>query len=183
MNSRGNPILAVDAIIELDDGVVLIKRKYEPFGWAIPGGIVDEGESCEHAVVREAKEETGLDVKVIRQLGTYSDPKRDPRKHVVSVVFICKAVGGKLKAADDAVEIACAYYHSLWSNQYDLCFDHKDILTKYFEHERVDTSWTTETRNDPRRFHFEADVKAFRFDIRVEGSKMIFEAVRRDSDG
>lgn len=130
MNSKGNPTLAVNAIIRREDKkIALIKRKYEPFGWAIPGGIVDDGESCEHACFREAKEETSLDVKLIQQMHTYSDPKRDPRKHVVSVVFVCDIVGGEAKAADDAVDIG---FFSEDEFPKDLCFDHAMILDDYF---------------------------------------------------
>ena len=77
------PVLTVDAIIETEGGIILIKRKNLPSGWAIPGGFVDYGESLEDAVRREAKEETRLDIKLIRQFHTYSDPKRDQRHHTV----------------------------------------------------------------------------------------------------
>jgi len=131
MDSNGNPILAVDAIIRVKDKIVLIWRKYEPHGWAIPGGIVDEGESCEHAVVREAKEETSLDVKIVRQFHVYSDPKRDPRKHVVSVVFICDAVGGEMKAASDAEAIGLFNRERIENSMGEICFDHTTILNDY----------------------------------------------------
>jgi len=131
MDSKGNPLLAVDAIIRRGDGkVALIQRKYEPHGWAIPGGIVDEGESCEDAVVREAKEETSLDVRIVGQLHTYSDPARDPRKHVVSVVFVCDIIGGEPKAADDAIAIE---FFDDFELPDALCFDHSTILMDYFE--------------------------------------------------
>ncbi len=87
-----NPIPTVDIIIEIESkGIILIKRKNPPHGWAIPGGFVDYGESLEKAAIREAKEETNLDVKSIRQFHTYSDPKRDPRHHSISTVYIAKA--------------------------------------------------------------------------------------------
>src|SRR6185295_15842951 len=108
MTDHKSPILAVDIIIEnrhIDHfGIVLISRKYPPLGWALPGGHVDYGESVESAAVREAKEETGLDVDLDCLLGVYSSPNRDPRKHVVSVVFIAAAEGVP-HAADDAKEI------------------------------------------------------------------------------
>ena len=86
-----NPIPTVDIIIEIESkGIVLIKRKNPPYGWAIPGGFVDYGESLEEAAMREAKEETNLDVKLARQFHTYSDPKRDPRHHSISTVYISK---------------------------------------------------------------------------------------------
>src|SRR5512136_648217 len=97
-----NPIPTVDIIIEIESkGIVLIKRKNPPHGWAIPGGFVDYGESLEEAAVREAKEETNLDVKLVRQLHTYSDPNRDPRHHSISTVYVAKAKGLP-KAEDDA---------------------------------------------------------------------------------
>lgn len=124
-----NPFPTVDIIIEMGDGIVLIMRKNPPFGWAIPGGFVDYGESLEAAAVREAKEETSLDVKLISQLGAYSDPGRDPRKHTISVVFLAKG-DGQPKAADDARDIAIFDRGTLPEQ---LAFDHKRILEDYFE--------------------------------------------------
>ncbi len=89
-----NPVPTVDIIIELESrGIVLIKRKNPPYGWAIPGGFVDYGESLEEAAVREAREETNLDVELIRQFHTYSDPKRDPRHHTITTAYIAKGKG------------------------------------------------------------------------------------------
>ena len=100
-----NPIPTVDIIIENESkGIVLIKRKNPPYGWALPGGFVDYGESLEEAAVRAAKEETDLDVKLTEQFHTYSDLNRDPRHHSISTVFIAKAKGIP-KAKDDALEI------------------------------------------------------------------------------
>lgn len=83
-----NPVPTVDVIIEMEDGgIVLIKRKNPPYGWALPGGFVDYGESLETAAKREALEETGLEVELIKQLGAYSDPDRDPRQHTITNVF------------------------------------------------------------------------------------------------
>lgn len=124
-----NPFPTVDIIIEMGGGIVLIMRKNPPFGWAIPGGFVDYGESLEAAAVREAKEETSLDVKLISQLGAYSDPGRDPRKHTISVVFLAKG-DGQPKAADDARDIAIFDRGTLPEQ---LAFDHKRILEDYFE--------------------------------------------------
>ncbi|MFV2082523.1 MAG: NUDIX domain-containing protein, partial [bacterium] len=99
-----NPFPTVDIVIEVDDaGIVLIKRKNPPHGWAIPGGFVDYGESVEEAAVREAKEETALDVELVRLLGVYSDPDRDPRFHTVSTVFVARASGTPV-GQDDAAE-------------------------------------------------------------------------------
>ena len=124
-----NPFPTVDIIIETDNGIVLIQRKNPPFGWALPGGFVDYGESLENAAIREAKEETSLDVELISQLGAYSDPARDPRHHTISVVFRASAKG-QPRAFDDAMEIGVFNRDTLPD---DLAFDHGKILRDYFE--------------------------------------------------
>ena len=120
------PKLTVDAAIVEDGRIVLIKRNNPPFKghWALPGGFVDVGETVEEACVREAKEETSLDVDIVRLVGVYSDPKRDPRGHTVSVVFLCRRKGGVLKGADDAKE---AQWFGL-DNLPKLAFDHAKIV-------------------------------------------------------
>jgi ADP-ribose pyrophosphatase YjhB (NUDIX family) len=124
-----NPFPTVDIIIELSDhGVVLIKRKNVPLGWALPGGFVDYGESLEEAAVREAREETGLCVELIRQLHTYSDPRRDPRHHTITTVFIARAEGEPV-GSDDAAAAAVFTKDTLPEN---IVFDHRDILRDYF---------------------------------------------------
>jgi len=128
-----NPFPTVDIIIELngeekDPPIILIKRKNPPFGWDIPGGFVDYGETLEQAAIREAKEETGLDIKLKYQLGAYSDPSRDPRFHTISVVFVATSKG-KPKAGDDAKEIGIFYKDSIPE---ELAFDHTKILKDYF---------------------------------------------------
>ena len=124
-----NPIPTVDIIIEVKrNGIVLIKRKNPPYGWAIPGGFVDYGESLEEAAVREAKEETNLRVKLIKQFHTYSDPKRDPRHHTISTVYIAKTKGIP-KAKDDALEVAIFNESNLPD---EIAFDHRSILEDYF---------------------------------------------------
>ena len=123
-----NPIPTVDIIIETEKGIVLIKRKNPPYGWAIPGGFVDYGESLEEAAIREAKEETGLDVKLIKQFHTYSDPNRDPRQHTITTVYIAKAKGTP-KAGDDAADLGVFTQDNLPS---PLVFDHSQILADYF---------------------------------------------------
>lgn len=122
-----NPIPTVDIIICMGDAVVLIERKNEPRGWALPGGFVDYGESFEAAALREAKEETGLDLESLRQFGAYSDPARDPRQHNVSVVFTAEGKG-TLEGADDASRAALFPLDALPS---PLCFDHGRILDDY----------------------------------------------------
>ncbi len=129
-----NPVPTVDIIIEVETpegktGIVLIERKNFPPGWAIPGGFVDYGESCEQAAVREAREETSLDVKLIRQLGAYSDPNRDPRQHTISIVFVARAKGTPV-AADDAKNVGIFTRDTL---PVMLAFDHRRILNDYFE--------------------------------------------------
>src|SRR3954447_20123228 len=123
-----NPIPTVDCIIELPgERIVLIRRKNPPYGWALPGGFVDEGERLDLAARREAKEETGLDVELVEQFFTYSDPRRDPRKHTVSTVFIGKA-NGEPVGSDDAAEAKGIALDQL---PRDLCFDHAEILSDY----------------------------------------------------
>jgi len=123
------PRPTVDIIIELEGrGIVLIKRKNPPYGWAIPGGFVDYGETLERAAVREAREETCLQVELIRQFHAYSDPNRDPRGHTISMVFIARS-SGEPKAADDAQEIGVFRADSL---PQPLAFDHGRILADYF---------------------------------------------------
>ena len=125
------PSLTVDIIIEsqAQTGIILVKRKNPPFGWAIPGGFVDYGESVEIAAVREAKEETNLDVKLKYLLGIYSDPERDPRGHTVSVVFVAEG-RGEPKAKDDALELRIFTRNTL---PQDLAFDHEIILSDFFQ--------------------------------------------------
>ena len=133
MNHR-NPAPTIDIIIELIDRpqrpIVLIERKNEPRGWAIPGGFVDYGESVETAAVREAKEEVSLDVTLIEQFYVYSDPQRDPRQHTLSIVFIATAKGVPV-AADDAKSLGVFNQWDLPSN---LCFDHDRVLNDYWNY-------------------------------------------------
>jgi ADP-ribose pyrophosphatase YjhB (NUDIX family) len=126
-----NPFPTVDIIIELEEPgrIVLIRRKKPPYGWAIPGGFVDYGESCEAAAVREASEETSLEVALRYQLGVYSDPTRDPRHHTLSVVFVAGA-HGEPRAADDAAEVGIFGRDALPDQ---MAFDHAKILKDYFE--------------------------------------------------
>ena len=124
-----NPIPTVDIIIEIEGGIVFIQRKNPPHGWALPGGFVDVGETVEEAAVREAKEETLLDVRLKRQFHTYSDPDRDPRHHTISVVFIAEARGIPV-AADDAVDIGIFKAETLPE---PIAFDHREIAHDYFQ--------------------------------------------------
>jgi ADP-ribose pyrophosphatase YjhB (NUDIX family) len=125
-----NPIPTVDIIIEIESkGIVLIKRKNPPYGWAIPGGFVDYGESLEEAALREAKEETNLDVELKRQFHTYSDPKRDQRQHSISTIYIAKGKGIP-QAKDDALETGIFNESNLPD---EIAFDHRSILKDYFK--------------------------------------------------
>jgi 8-oxo-dGTP diphosphatase len=126
------PLLTVDIIIRYKDGIVLIERKNPPPGWALPGGFVDVGESIENAAIREAKEETSLDVSLIEQFHTYSKPDRDPRFHTVSVVFIGKGEG-VLKGMDDARK-AEIFTESTIPGA--IAFDHRSIITDYFNYQK-----------------------------------------------
>lgn len=133
MNYR-NPAPTIDIIIELIDRrgrpIVLIERKNEPFGWAIPGGFVDYGESIETAAIREAKEEVSLKVELIEQFYVYSDPQRDPRQHTLAIVFIAVGKGNPV-AADDAKNLGIFNQWDLPSN---LCFDHHRIMNDYWNY-------------------------------------------------
>jgi 8-oxo-dGTP diphosphatase len=120
--------LTVDPIILTNDGVVLVKRSFDPYKdhWALPGGIVEYGETVEVAAVREAKEETGLDIKIEKLAGVYSDPNRDPRGHFVSVCFLCVPVGGALTTSVETKEVKIFSKEEIKSIK--LAFDHQKIL-------------------------------------------------------
>ncbi len=122
------PSIAADVIIEYGEGIVLIERKNEPHGWAIPGGFVDVGESLERAATREALEETSLHVEPREMLHVYGKPGRDPRGHTVTVVYIGDGKG-RLKAADDAKGARVFTYETLPDN---IAFDHREIIADYF---------------------------------------------------
>jgi 8-oxo-dGTP diphosphatase len=122
-----NPFPTVDIIIEVNDRIILIERKNPPFGWALPGGFVDYGESLEDAAVREAREETSLEISDLRLLGCYSDPGRDSRMHTISTVYVGTGAGTP-RAADDAINLADFRLDSLPKK---LCFDHARILADY----------------------------------------------------
>ena len=132
-----NPVPAVDLIIEIEGkGLVLIERRNPPPGWALPGGFVEVGETLEQAAIREAKEETCLDIELLGQFHTYSDSKRDPRMHCISTVFVARATGTP-KAEDDAKSVAL--YPKDWLPAV-LAFDHRKILEDF-----LSSSW-----NQPR---------------------------------
>lgn len=144
METIRTPALTVDIVIELQDRperpIVLIERKYEPLGWALPGGFVDLGETVEQAAVREAKEETNLAVTLMQLLGCYSDPMRDQRRHTVSLVYIAQASGAPI-GCDDAkrAQVVSPFEPP------PLVFDHALILQDYQQ-------YRTEHRLTPLRF-------------------------------
>jgi 8-oxo-dGTP diphosphatase len=129
-----NPKPTVDAIIEMGGGtLVFIERANEPRGFALPGGFVDEGEWVADACVREAKEETGLDVELVELFHVYSDPKRDSRKHTISTVFIARASGTPVGGDDAARAIVCTPD----ALPGPLVFDHATIVADYMTYKRT----------------------------------------------
>lgn len=130
-----NPAPTADAIIEFADGrIVLVRRKYPPHGWALPGGFVEYGETLEAAAVREALEETGLAIELVEQFHTYSDPRRDPRRHTITTVFLARA-SGEPKGGDDAAEAVAFAPDAMPQNQ--LVFDHARILADFFHYKQT----------------------------------------------
>ena len=128
------PLTTVDTIIELfSGGIVLVERKNPPHGWALPGGFVDYGESLELAAIREAKEETCLDITLVEQFHTYSDPQRDPRHHTVSTVYLAIAYGAP-QGGDDAQD-AKVFIETELPNP--IVFDHPKILADYFRYKKT----------------------------------------------
>jgi len=122
------PLLTVDCVVFNRDSVVLIRRGFEPYkGWyALPGGFVEIGESVEQACTREMKEETGLEIdnNVLRLIGVYSDPDRDPRRHTVSMAYLGQSNLDNLQAGDDAISVEVV---KNWRDK-DIAFDHKKII-------------------------------------------------------
>ncbi len=134
MSKPKTPLLTADIIIELTDRegrpIVLIERLNPPYGWAIPGGFVDVGERVEAAAVREAREETGLEVSLKVLLGIYSDPDRDPRVHTTTAVYLAEA-SGEPQALDDARALRL-FTPGAWPEP--LAFDHAQVLEDYLRY-------------------------------------------------
>ncbi len=127
------PYVTTDIIIEVEGGVVVIERSNPPYGLALPGGFVDNGESLEDAACREAREETGLELADLKQFHTYSDPGRDPRFHTVTTVFIARGIG-QAQAGDDAKALMIVPLAELRNLKY--AFDHDRVIADYMEHRR-----------------------------------------------
>jgi len=126
-----NPLVTVDIIIEINENnIILIERANPPYGWALPGGFVDYGEPLETSAVREAKEETSLDITLLEQFHAYSDPDRDPRHHTITTVFIAKGIGIP-KSADDAKNIGIFTKGRLPK---PIVFNHEKIVRDYFSY-------------------------------------------------
>ena len=127
-----SPLLTIDAVILLNNkkDIVLIRRKNPPFQgqFALPGGFVDIGETVENACIREVKEETNINVKILKLIGVFSDPKRDPRGHTITVAFLCEPLTKKEKpkALDDAADLEIVSLKELSS--FELAFDHMEII-------------------------------------------------------
>lgn len=140
------PLLAADVLIRLLDvperPFVLIERAFPPYGWAVPGGFVDVGETLERAAIREAKEETGLDVTLVALLGLYSNPQRDPRNHTVTAVYVGEAHGRPL-AADDAKNCGLFTFDDMPDQ---LAFDHAQVLADFRRY--LETGQVTPLRCD-----------------------------------
>ena len=149
MTDHKNPLPTVDVILQKNSNVLLVKRKKDPFKdyLALPGGFVIEGEKVEDAVKREAFEETSLEIEPIDILGVYSDPKRDPRGHILSVVFVGTILSGQPKAGDDSQEIEWVELDALQTKQ--LAFDHQQILSDYVEWRNSGRGfWSSKRRNN-----------------------------------
>lgn len=122
-----NPVPTVDLLILRGDEIVFVRRRFEPIGWALPGGFVDVGETVAQAAVREAKEETGLAVHLDALLHVYSNPRRDPRRHTMTVAFVAHA-DGEPEGGDDAGE---ARYFPLDALPSPIVFDHAGIVADF----------------------------------------------------
>lgn len=123
------PVPVVDVIVRVDDGIVLLKRKRKPKGWALPGGFIKYGEAAEDAAARETLAETSITIDNIQQFGVYSDPNRDPRRHMISLVFTADGEG--LPVGDEDSEDIGIFTEDMLPSP--LAFDHEEILQDYFD--------------------------------------------------
>ena len=148
MTEHKNPVPTVDVILQKDSNILLVKRKKDPFKdhLALPGGFVNEGEKVEDAVKRETAEETSLEVEPIDILGVYSDPGRDPRGHILSIVFVGTILSGEPRAGDDSQDVEWVNLDELKKKK--LAFDHDQILTDYREWRNSGRSfWSSKRRS------------------------------------
>ena len=148
MKNYRNPVPTVDIILQQESNILLIKRKNDPFKdhLSLPGGFVNEGELVEEAAKRETWEETSLTIEPIEILGVYSDPNRDPRGHVLSVVWVAIVVNGVARANDDSIEVQWVPLNDIDSTR--LAFDHKQILLDYIQWRKAGrgTFWSSKRR-------------------------------------
>jgi 8-oxo-dGTP diphosphatase len=148
MKNYRNPVPTVDIILQQESNILLIKRKNDPFKdhLSLPGGFVNEGELVEEAAKRETWEETSLTIEPIEILGVYSDPNRDPRGHVLSVVWVAIVVNGVARANDDSIEVQWVSLNDIDSTR--LAFDHKQILLDYIQWIKAGrgTFWSSKRR-------------------------------------
>ena len=126
MTARPHPLVTVDGLVVVDDKLVAIRRRNEPFRGmpALPGGFVELGETTVEAVVREVLEETGLETQVLRLVGVFSDPRRDPRGHTVTIAYALERIGGRLEAGSDASDIVLVDP----DDPPPMAFDHNEIV-------------------------------------------------------
>ncbi len=148
MKNYRNPVPTVDIILQQESNILLIKRKNDPFKGhlSLPGGFVNEGELVEEAAKRETWEETSLTIEPIEILGVYSDPNRDPRGHVLTVVWVAIVVNGVARANNDSIEVQWVSLNDIDSTR--LAFDHKQILLDYIQWRNADrgTFWSSKRR-------------------------------------
>ncbi|MEM2140570.1 MAG: NUDIX hydrolase [Nitrososphaera sp.] len=148
--SHRNPVPTVDVILQKGSKVLMIRRKKEPFAGrlALPGGFVNEGETVEDAARREALEETSLEIEPIEILGVYSDPARDPRRHVLTVAFVSIITGGVEQASDDAAGLQWVELADVEKMKDRIAFDHAKILADYRKWKTENgTFWSTKGQN------------------------------------
>ena len=148
--SYRNPTPTVDAILQKGSGVLMIRRKKDPFKGrlALPGGFVNEGETAEDAVRREVREEASLEVEPIDILGVYSDPGRDPRKHTLSIAFVCITLNDGEKAGDDAASLEWIELTDVEKLKDEIAFDHAQMLADYRRWKGSQgTFWSSKRRN------------------------------------
>jgi 8-oxo-dGTP diphosphatase len=149
MKEYRNPTPTVDVILERDSNILMVRRKKDPFKdyLSLPGGFVNEGETVEEAMKRESMEETSLEVHPIDILGVYSDPTRDPRKHIMTTVFIGIIISGEIRAGNDAASTEWIKLTNI--EQQQVAFDHSQILRDYkLWKASGGTFWSTKSRND-----------------------------------